>query len=249
MGTTFKDHFSTNSSGYADFRPSYPDEVFAWLAQHSPSRGRALDVATGTGQAATALAEHFDRVDAVDGSANQINAAAAHSSVTYSTATAENLPFGDNRFDLITVAQALHWFDFEAFFSEVARVAKPGALLAVLGYSFFRITPKIDAALKETVLDVVDSYWPPENQILWNLYRDVSFPFDEVKTPGFAMKVELTVDGLFDYLLTWSAVKSAIADQGKGFLNTARAAIERDWPGDAALPLDSETIFRAFRVP
>ena len=78
----------------------------------------AWDVATGSGQAAVELAARFDRVVATDASAAQLASAEARPNVTYLHEPAERSSLDDASADLVTVAQALHWFDHRAFFAE-----------------------------------------------------------------------------------------------------------------------------------
>ena len=113
---SWKDHFSHASDDYRRWRPGYPDELFAWLAAMAPSRAVAWDCATGSGQAAGGLAAHFARVVATDASAAQVAEAEAFGRVEYRVAPAEDSGLPDASVDLVTVAQALHWFEFERFF-------------------------------------------------------------------------------------------------------------------------------------
>ena len=62
----------------------------------------------------------------------------------YAVSAAEKTLFGDNSFDLVTVAQAIHWFDFKAFYSEVKRTLKHGGLLAVITYGLLKINVDAD---------------------------------------------------------------------------------------------------------
>ena len=123
--------FTTIAREYATFRPGYPPELFAWLARVSPSLNAVWDCGCGSGQASTALAGYFAQVHATDVAAEQIGAARSHPRVQYSVARAEHSGLRDASVDLVTVAQALHWFDVDAFYAEARRVGRPGALLAV----------------------------------------------------------------------------------------------------------------------
>ena len=117
MGEPFSDHFASVSGAYANFRPTYPPPLFDWLAAVAPTRRRVWDCATGTGQAAVALAAHFSEVVASDASASQLAAASPHPRVHYRLAAAENSGLEADSLDLVTVAQALHWFDRPRFFA------------------------------------------------------------------------------------------------------------------------------------
>ncbi|GMV03761.1 MAG: hypothetical protein AMXMBFR53_00430 [Gemmatimonadota bacterium] len=109
MSTPFHDHFSGHAELYRRHRPSYPGELYTWLAGISAEHGLAWDAATGNGQAAAGLAEHFRQVLATDASRQQLAHAQAHPAVRYALAPSERPPLADARVDLITVAQAVHW--------------------------------------------------------------------------------------------------------------------------------------------
>ena len=203
---TFRDLFSSRSPLYAACRPRYPDALFSYLATVAP-RGRiAWDCATGTGQAATGLAAHFDRVIATDASARQIAGADKHASLSYAIAAAECSPLRSGCADIVTVAQALHWFDVPAFFREARRVLAPGGVIAVWGYGDpIMDTPELHEILHGFNRGTLERYWTPERMILLDGYRDVSFPFEEIEPPEFELEVEWTLDQLAGYLRTWSA--------------------------------------------
>ena len=205
----FIDHFAKVSKAYASHRPTYPPELFVWLAKISPQLDMAWDCATGTGQAATALADHFKQVWATDASGAQIAASTHCPGVTYHTAPADNSGLPDQSVNLVTVAQALHWFNLDSFYTEVRRVLKPGGLLAVWTYGIF-LVEGTNAASVQMLLDrfyheTVGACWPPERQHVENGYADLAFPFTEMAPPSFAMAVDWTLDDLAGYLRSWSA--------------------------------------------
>lgn len=202
-----KDNFSTQSAQYAQFRPTYPPELFAYLATLVPTYTHAWDCGTGNGQVAVVLAKTFDRVYATDISQAQLDNATRQANITYSVQAAENTDFSDNIFDLITVAQAIHWFDFELFYAEVNRVAKPGAILAVIGYGLFSITEAIDEIVNEFYRNKIGHYWDPERRYIDEHYQPIPFPFNEIKTPYFSNAYAWSFEHLVGYLKTWSAVK------------------------------------------
>lgn len=211
----FKDHFSHGSDDYRRWRPRYPRELFAWLACEAPSTRLAWDCATGNGQAALGLAEFFDRVAATDASAAQVAAAEPHARVSYDVAPAEASPLAAGSVDLVTVAQALHWFDLARFHAEVRRVLRPGGLLAEWGYGLADIDPRIDIAMRRFANRTVGRFWPPERAMIESGYENVPFPFERITTPAFAMTARWDLDRLLAYLGTWSSVngyRKAIGD-------------------------------------
>ena len=126
----FKDHFSKQSRLYSESRPRYPKELFEYLKTLAPSLELVWDCATGNGQAAVSLAEHFEKVIATDASPQQIDNVIEKENVEYLVAPAEEIYLEDETVDMVTVATALHWFDHSRFFPEVKRVLKPGGVLA-----------------------------------------------------------------------------------------------------------------------
>lgn len=205
---TFQDHFSALAADYASFRPHYPEVLFAWLAQQAPARNLAWDCATGSGQAALGLAAHFARVIATDASAEQIANARRNPRVDYAVAPAEDSGLAAQSVDLITVAQALHWFDLERFYAEVRRVLRPGGVLAVWTYNVLRTDNNaVNALVDHLYSEVLGPWWPLERRLVENGYRDLPFPFAELATPSFAMRTEWALPHLLGYLRTWSAVK------------------------------------------
>ncbi len=203
----FADHFSAASDDYARYRPVYPTSLFETLAGHAPGPGLAWDCATGNGQAALGLARHFRRVYASDASAQQIREAKTHPHIEYRVAAAEHSGLDDASVDLITVAQALHWFDHDAFYREARRVARPGALIAAWTYVLLDISPDINAAVSQLHGDILGDWWPAERRHVDNGYRDLPFPFETVDLPAFVMTARWSLNDLLGYLQTWSATR------------------------------------------
>lgn len=233
----FKDHFSGLAAQYARHRPRYPPALAAHLAALCRSRQLALDLATGSGQAALDLAVHFDRVLASDASARQLAEAGRHERVWYACHAAECLPLRDACIDLVTAAQAAHWFDLERFYPEVGRVLRPGGLLALWTYGLFRIDAALDAVIDHFYFDVVGPYWPAERQFVDAGYRTLPFPLDELAMPRFDIVADLDLPGVVNYLGTWSAVDRYRAIRGDDPLPAVTAALAACWgdPGPRRL--------------
>ena len=228
---TFKDHFSRQSNHYAIHRPGYPAELYAWLAQHAPARERVWDCATGNGQAAIGLVKHFAHVVASDGSAAQIRNRLVHERIDYLVALAEAAPLADRCCDLVTVAQSVHWFEFDRFYAEVRRVLRPGGMVAVWTYTFFSTTPAVDAVLSDFYENVVGRYWPPERRLVEAAYRTLPFPFSEIPAPEFRFECGWTLEHILGYLASWSAVQRFKQAEGHDPLTALRPAVERAWGG------------------
>jgi SAM-dependent methyltransferase len=229
----FNDLFSRDASSYATFRPRYPASLFTALAGIVSRHDAAWDAGTGSGQAAVALAEHFARVIATDASAAQIAAAQAHARVEYRVARSESSGLGDATVDLVTVAQALHWFDIPAFFNEARRVVRPGGVVAVWTYGLLTIDPAIDGRIEEFEMKTVGPYWPAERTLVDSGYRTIEFPFDEIDLGPFVIEQEMTLDVLTGYMGTWSSVAGYIKARGEDPVAPFIAGIADGW-GDRA---------------
>jgi ubiquinone/menaquinone biosynthesis C-methylase UbiE len=205
-----KDRFSRQASGYAAFRPTYPAELYEFILQHVKGRQQAWDCATGNGQVARDLAPHFKEVHATDSSVNQIKNAVALPNIYYSVAAAESTNFPDASFDLVTVGQALHWFNIQKFFDEVKRVAKKDAVLAVWGYGLLTINPVIDVVIKDFYVNVIGPFWDKERKLVDDQYTTVAFPFQRIEAPEFQFSFDWRFEELVGYLGTWSSVQKYI---------------------------------------
>lgn len=223
------DLFSENSEIYAQVRPQYPQELFQFLASECKGHRSAWDAACGNGQAAVNLATFFEQVQATDISEQQIAHALLNPKVIYSVQPVERTDFGTSQFDLVCVAQALHWFDLELFWPEVKRVIKPGGIFAAWGYTWFSIEDSIDESIRERILPIIEPYWAPQVKLLWDHYRDVPFPFVPVETPRIQMRMNWDLTQLFAYLNSWSAVRLCVQEQGNKFLLDAYEAVKNKW--------------------
>ncbi len=227
----FKDHFSGHAGGYSRHRPDYPAALFDYLASRAPARTRAWDCATGSGQAARGLASHFEEVVATDASASQLAHASAPAGVRFRVAAAEASGLDDESVDLITVAQALHWFDLEGFYPEARRVLRPGGLLAAWCYGLFGATAAVERAVARLYRDIVGPCWPPERRLVDLGYATLPFPFRELAPPQFGMRRRLTLDELLGYLYTWSAVQRYLRERGEDPLLRIMDELRGAWPG------------------
>ncbi|SDL98465.1 Methyltransferase domain-containing protein [Catalinimonas alkaloidigena] len=225
-----KDLFSQQAAAYAQFRPTYPDELYSFLMSRVRARQRAWDCATGSGQVAQRLAAFFDQVEATDLSAQQLAQAPTLPNVRYQVSPAEQTPFPDQYFDLITVGQALHWFALDPFYAEARRVARPGAQLAVWTYGLLTIAPGIDAGVRYLYHEALGPYWDPERRHVEAGYATLPFPFADVEERSFNLEVSWTYAHLAGYLSSWSALRRYQNQEGTDPLPKALARIRTVWP-------------------
>lgn len=201
----FKDHFSQQSQDYALFRPHYPDALGKMLAELAPSTQLALDVGCGSGQFSEVLANDFDQVIAIDGSAEQLAQAKPHPKIQYCQAFAENIPLAYQSVDLISVAQAAHWLDLDKFYAEVHRIAKPNAILALITYGVFSVDEEhLNHYFRHFYEVTIAPYWPPERHHVNEGYKNLPFPFQEISIQAPVLQVEWNFYQLIGYMSTWS---------------------------------------------
>lgn len=225
-----KDYFSDCSALYATFRPAYPEPFFEYIASLPPRRDLALDCGTGNGQAAVGLAHRFERVVATDGSSQQLQQAIAAPNVTYRHAAAENSGLEDRSVDLVTAAQALHWFDIDAFFAEARRVLVPGGVIAVWGYGDpWLDEPSLQSAVHAFNRGTLESYWPPERALLLAGYLTITFPFEEIAAPPFVLEQRWTLHHLTGLMRTWSATTRFATGHGRDPVLEVESALRREW--------------------
>lgn len=230
----FEDHFSQQAEVYAQFRPHYPTELFAYLAGLAPGRRLAWDCATGSGQAALGLVERFDRVIATDASAEQIARAVPHERIDYRVEPAESTSLDTGSVDLVTAAVAVHWFDHDRFYQEVRRVLAPGGVIAVWTYHRPLITPEVDALLARLEDEILDSCWPERIHYLQAHYRTLPFPFDEISPPAFSIEVSWNLRQITGFINSWSAVRRCEAENGAHPMRTIWDDFTAAWGGEEA---------------
>lgn len=201
------DHFSGHAAEYATARPTYPAELYDWLAQVAPARDLVWDAGCGNGQASFPLAERFAKVVATDISPQQVAEGKPHPHLGYRVGGEGSVDLPDGSVDLVTVAQAAHWFDLPAFTAECKRVLKPKGLMAIWGYGLTKFAPEIDVEVQRFYTDVVGPFWPSGREHLDNEYRSLDLHLDEIGTPPFAMRVVWDLPAFVAYLDTWSAVQ------------------------------------------
>lgn len=235
-----KDNFSKQALGYSKYRPQYPDKMVDYLISFANNNSIALDVATGNGQIAHKLSRVFEKVFATDISQKQLDNAIQVENVVYRLESAEKTSFEDKSFDLITVAQAVHWFDFDLFYKEIYRILKPDGIFAILGYGLFSTNAESDVILRNYYYNIVGSYWDKERKYLDENYTTIPFPFDEIKTKSFKNRFIWSFEELIGYLETWSATQHYILKNNNNPVDLIREELKISWQnndGKVTFPL------------
>lgn len=229
MAAPYIDRFSGFADAYRQGRPAYPPHLYEALAELAPGRELAWDCGTGSGQAAIGLARHFDHVHATDPSVRQIAEAMPHERVAYRVERAEDVSLPDASVDLAVAAQAMHWFDLDIFYAQVRRVLKPGGALAAFGYDWMYVSPEIDRTINERLLPPLAGHWTPQNRLLWDGYRSISFPGEEARLGAFAIYLEWSFEEVRAYIESWSALRDLAAAGGGDEIEAALAEVESLW--------------------
>ncbi len=224
-----KDNFSKQSDLYAKFRPSYPKKLFDFLLPLVTEKKCAWDCGTGNGQVAAVLSEYFDEVYATDISAQQINNATKKKNIFYCVENAEETILPGNTFNLITVAQAIHWFDFEKFYQQVNKTLKPEGILAIIGYDLFRINKDIDFLVDEFYKKTTGPYWDKERKHIDAHYTTIPFPFKEIKAPHFFITYTWEINQALGFLNTWSGVQHYIKKNNENPVEKFSIQLKEAW--------------------
>lgn len=224
----FADHFSAHAATYASFRPRYPIALFHWLALISPGTALAWDAGTGNGQVATGLVTRFARVVATDASADQIRLASMHARIDYHVTQYES-GIADHAAQLVTVGQALHWFDADAFCREARRVLQPGGVLAAFAYVHSQVSPAVDLVVRQHHDVTLGHYWPPEHHWIHDEYRSIALPIDELVAPPFELREEWTLAQYTGFLRSWSGTQRLIAARGEEPIRAFERTLAEAW--------------------
>ena len=221
--------FSQQAKQYVTHRPTYPESLIQYLVSLAKDRQSVWDCATGNGQLACLLAPYFKEVQATDISEEQLRNARLHDRIVYSQSEAEKTNFKSNYFDLITVAQAVHWFNFGKFYAEVDRLAKPNAILALIGYGQLQVNSPINRVMEEFYWDMFGQFFTENRQFVEKRYETIPFPYHEIETPDFSIDLKWSLSDLHGYLRTWSPVVKYMTDYRKDPTESVIKRLEKLW--------------------
>jgi SAM-dependent methyltransferase len=133
-GSQMRDHalsFAAVSQAYDRARPSYPAEAAAWLVGHQKST--VVELGAGTGKLTRLLVDAGHDVIATDPLVEMLtHLRMSVPEARTAVATAEHIPVASFSADVVVCAQAFHWFDHDVALPEIARVLRPGGVLALV---------------------------------------------------------------------------------------------------------------------
>jgi hypothetical protein len=241
-------NFSKQAKSYAAYRPEYPGSLYKFIFSHLKQSQTAWDAGTGSGQSAAILANHFTTVHASDISAEQLTHAIKKPNIIYAEAPSENSGYPSNSFDLVTAAQAIHWFDFDAFYEEVRRVARKHALIAVFGYGRLQSESGINPVIQKLYDLAFQAYFSSARRFVEEHYQTIPFPFEEIPAPAFSIETRWTMDQLKGYFDTWSAVQKFISEKGYNPADDAILKIRKVRPNVTPVPVRFPVFLRLGKV-
>ncbi|KAI8562415.1 hypothetical protein RHMOL_Rhmol03G0035700 [Rhododendron molle] len=224
------DLFHRQAKNYAESRPSYPEELFEFIASKTPNHDLVWDAGTGSGQAAKSLAKLYKNVVGTDTSQEQLDYAPKLPNVRYQC-TPPIIPISElessvapsGTVDLVTIAAALHWFDLPSFYQQVKQVLKkPHGVIAAWTYTipeandnYPLANEKFDALFRQFYADS-QPYWDPARKLTDDKYRGIDFPFEPVGDgANHTGPFEFTTDWVMDlesfltFIRSWSAYQTA----------------------------------------
>ena len=245
---SFTDHFSAVAAQYASARPEYPAALFDWIAAVAPATSLCWEAGCGSGQATRDLALRFERVHAGDPSAAQIAQAPSLANVDFVVEAGEHCALPDASADVACVAQALHWFDREAYFAQVARVLKPGGVLVAWGYQDIVVPPALEEA-NANLQSAILPYWPPQRADIDAAYAGYAWPFPRIDASPFELTVDWPLQRLLGYFASYSASKRHREATGRDVVADSAPAFARAWGDGGDIPLRWPLFVHAFRKP
>ncbi|GAA1264244.1 class I SAM-dependent methyltransferase [Saccharothrix xinjiangensis] len=136
--------FGAHAAAYAEHRPDYPVAAVRWALGPLGDDGplRVLDLAAGTGKLTGVLLAEGHHVTAVEPDEGMLaELVRRHGAARALPGSAERIPLPDDTVDAVLVGQAFHWFDPGRAFPEIARVLRPGGVLAALWNDLDRSVP------------------------------------------------------------------------------------------------------------
>jgi len=209
--------FQSQGNDYSKFRPDYPSEIFETIITFAKDNNPnaefevAVDMACGAGEATKHLVPYYKIIYGIDVSSSMLENAPKHPNINYSIGAVEATKLPNESIDLVLVAQALHWFDFEKFFIELDRILKPGGTFAVIGYPLNRFSNNTLAneVIQKFFYQTLEGCWSERRRILDQEYADVPFIYKEtLRKHRFFNTKSMSIENYVRYIGTWSAVQT-----------------------------------------
>jgi len=235
LNSGFQDYFSATAIAYAQHRPTYPSELIDFLAGSCSHHQVAWDCGCGSGQLSALLAERFEHVIATDPSTAQLANAKRHPKVEYRIGSAEASGLADASADLAVAAQAAHWFDLPAYYSEVRRVTRRGGVFGLITYGNMLADEAVMQVLHHFYINVAGPYWPSGRRHVEDGYRSFPFPFEELETPRLEIRRNWDLATTIGYVETWSATTALRHAKGDAPVEKFRGDLAHAWGAKEAV--------------
>ncbi|MBK2124902.1 class I SAM-dependent methyltransferase [Fangia hongkongensis] len=244
-----KDYFSKQAEFYAKFRPNYPKALYDYLLSQTAEKKLLWDCATGTGQVASELSGYFNEVIATDLSQAQLDQAIKKDNIIYQQSAAEKTQLLDHSVDLVTVAQAAHWFDMALFEKELMRVLKPQGVVAIWMYNLPSLDERIDQLRDYLYQPVLGEYWPEGREHIDSNYQDINLPsLKALDSPAFEIKANWQLEDLMGYFRSWSSTQRYINKNGKSPLDDVSGEFTKLWGGDSHREVTWEIVLKVYKI-
>jgi SAM-dependent methyltransferase len=215
--------FASVADAYERSRPGYPEDAVRWLAGDEPRD--VLDLAAGTGKLTRSLAAIGYRVVAVEPlDAMREQLVAAVPAVPALAGSAEEIPLSDASVDVVTCAQAFHWFDAARALPEIARVLRPGGRLGLVWNSRDdgdAWTARLSAVIGNETVDDEDLGPLEESEL-----------FGPVSRARFAFAQQLDRDGLLDLVVSRSYCAKLTPDERRPILDAVARLYDESATGN-----------------
>jgi len=221
--------FSPLAAIYASTRPGYPADLYAWLAGQVRSHELAWDTSTGNGQAAVGLLSAFRLVAASDLSMAQLRHAPPRERMVTWAGRAERSPLVSGSADLVVAAAAVHWFDLDAFWTELTRVTRSGGVFAAWTYHVGHVEGEHAPVVAEFCATKVRSYFGSGAALVDDRYEGIHPPGTALDAPRFHVAADWTLDQLAGFVRSWSAVRKCTEETGRDPVVDLVAQLGRTW--------------------
>lgn len=219
--------FGAEAAVYERARPSYPADAVDWMlaGMEAPRAGRTVDLAAGTGKLTRLLNDRVTRVVAVEPVAGMrgVLCARGHKGPVLAAA-AEQLPFADASLDLVTVAQAFHWFEHDRAIEELRRALRVRGRLAMIWNARDRSTAWVDAVW--SIMDRVEKRAPWRDHENWRDRAFTNMPgFSELTVAEFRHEQRATPDDVVARIASVSHVAVLGDDERRAVLDEVRSIL------------------------
>jgi SAM-dependent methyltransferase len=236
--------FSKVSDQYERARPGYPPAVVEWIGQHAGlgPGSVVVDLAAGTGKLTRVLTGTGARVIAVepiDEMRAQLTAMLPE--VEALAGTAEEMGLPDGSADAVTVGQAFHWFATDEALAEIARVLRPGGLLALV-WNERDLGQPLQADIRR-IQSPYEGDTPAHLSGAWRQVMSATPLFEPAGELHMKTEQQLDEDGLVERVASTSFIANLPVAERASVLGEVRQLV----PASEAVTLCYDTVVYGYR--